>query len=292
MEITQELITPSKAKYLLTKNLSNRKLAPQHVAFLSRQMKLGEWSENGESIKFDVDGVLLDGQHRLLAIVQSNTSQNMLVVNNINSETFGTIDTGRPRSAADVLFKDKRKNHVLLSSCSRLILSFRELALSNNAVRSNYITNRAITDLVSSDIDLTKAVDFVVGHSNLKIILSPSIASFLYYQYTAHNAELGKEFLTLVSGGANSNVCPSHTIREFLIKSKLGKVKLDSMTMICLTTKYFMLFCAGSESKKMSNKFDLDAIEYFIKDSDRLAKFRAKSFAENPYYLLGRLRAS
>jgi hypothetical protein len=73
-------------------------------------MKRGYWALNHQPIAFDEEGNLLDGQHRLAAIVRSGKTIRMLVARNVPRE-FGsdgdkhfvqeTIDGGKPRSIGD-----------------------------------------------------------------------------------------------------------------------------------------------------------------------------------------------
>ena len=73
-------ITPAMAEKWLAKNLGNRHVRESHVATLVRDIRDGNWRQTGEAIKFDWDGRLIDGQHRLHAIVAAQTATRMLVV--------------------------------------------------------------------------------------------------------------------------------------------------------------------------------------------------------------------
>jgi len=103
-----EIWTPDAAKQALEANTKNRKLYDMTVSLYAREMKNGNWSANGESIKFDASGRLVDGQHRLNAIVRSNTNQSICTVRNLPPEdsTFTTIDSGMKRTTASVLAMD------------------------------------------------------------------------------------------------------------------------------------------------------------------------------------------
>jgi hypothetical protein len=59
------------------------------------------YGNNGESIKFDVDGFLKDGHHRLTAIKESGTTQTMLVITGCGHTE--TIDKGKSRSMKDTM---------------------------------------------------------------------------------------------------------------------------------------------------------------------------------------------
>lgn len=104
MKIDRILITPELARQWLDKhNGHNRKASLSHIGFLANQMKAGKWMDTGDSIKFAENGDLLDGQHRLMAIVKSGISIEQVVAREIQNEAFQVIDTGKLRSGADTL---------------------------------------------------------------------------------------------------------------------------------------------------------------------------------------------
>lgn len=96
-------ITPGLAKKWLAQNTHNRNLRQRVVNGYATDMRAGNWVEDGQSIKFSATGVLLDGQHRLSAIVQSGVTLRMLVVSNLPETTQDTMDTGAKRVLGDVL---------------------------------------------------------------------------------------------------------------------------------------------------------------------------------------------
>ncbi|MCJ8601074.1 hypothetical protein MWH03_00570 [Klebsiella pneumoniae] len=96
-------ITPEIAAEMLEHNVKNRPLSPSRIAMHAAAMKAGEWALNGEAIKFDVTGRLMDGQHRLKAVIQSNVAIQTAVIRGLPPQSINTLDTGKNRSAADVL---------------------------------------------------------------------------------------------------------------------------------------------------------------------------------------------
>ncbi len=98
-----ELITPSLAKSYVDDLAHNRGLVEAHVHGLAAQMKAGAWDENGQGIIFDTKGRLIDGQHRMTAVIEAGIPIKMLVVRGVESSAFDTIDTGRGRGGRDVL---------------------------------------------------------------------------------------------------------------------------------------------------------------------------------------------
>lgn len=97
-------ISPANAaKILDAKNIQNRSISKTKVYEYTKAMRNGDWLFNGDSIRVSSEGVLLDGQHRLTALVKSNTSQYFVVIENMHKEVGLTIDTGKNRSGGDVL---------------------------------------------------------------------------------------------------------------------------------------------------------------------------------------------
>src|SRR4051794_7777218 len=65
------IVTPELAKeWLAMITRSQRKLRPGHVRMIARDIKEGRWLLTGESLIFDRDGGLLNGQHRLSGIIE------------------------------------------------------------------------------------------------------------------------------------------------------------------------------------------------------------------------------
>ena len=96
-------ITPELASHWLSKNTDNRKLRKYRAADLAEAMKDGKWASNGESISFDTRGVLVDGQHRLQAILNSGIRATIAVVLGVDPKARPTVDTGLKRTASDNL---------------------------------------------------------------------------------------------------------------------------------------------------------------------------------------------
>lgn len=100
MKVKVQKITPAIAKKMLEKNTNNRRIRDHHVWKLSQAMERGTFMENGDPIRMNGDQ-LLDGQHRLNAIVRSGKSYHFVVVSGLPSEVFSTVDRGVKRSTQD-----------------------------------------------------------------------------------------------------------------------------------------------------------------------------------------------
>jgi hypothetical protein len=97
-------IDPTTAKAILdTRNGKNRPAKPNKVQQFAADMAKDRWGLTGDTIKFETNGQLLDGQNRLSASAKSGKSFRTHVVFGIDPALFGWMDIGKPRNAADVL---------------------------------------------------------------------------------------------------------------------------------------------------------------------------------------------
>jgi hypothetical protein len=78
-------------------------LHQQLVERLATAMSTGRWIETGESIKFDQDGYLLDGKHRLAAVLASGTEQMMLVARRVVASAAVLVNLGPVKDPKAVL---------------------------------------------------------------------------------------------------------------------------------------------------------------------------------------------
>jgi hypothetical protein len=93
-------ITPKMAITMLEESKKsggrNRNLRDRAVTRYADDMIAGRWQDNGQPIVFNGSAMILDGQHRLHAIVKSGIPQRTLVVRGVEGDAMLTIDTGIP----------------------------------------------------------------------------------------------------------------------------------------------------------------------------------------------------
>jgi hypothetical protein len=100
---TVKQVSPELATRWLEGNTHNRTLKQWLVDRFVRDMQADRWQLTHQGIAFDVDEVLIDGQHRLWAVVLSGKTVPMRVFFNEPIETMMAVDTGVSRSNFDVL---------------------------------------------------------------------------------------------------------------------------------------------------------------------------------------------
>jgi len=164
--MAKKLVTPEMAEKWLEKNEHNRKITPSNVNKIAKMMKENKWAYNGEGVIIGSNGTLLDGQHRLLAVVKAKKDVWMEVVENVEEiceytgvEVFATIDTGRNRSASDMIsIQTKGINALVATKIMQVIKAIDTKTLkkstsngTNVEVLSSFLENQELIEMYSED---------------------------------------------------------------------------------------------------------------------------------------------
>lgn len=108
-------VTPDMANEWLKKNEGNRPLRLHRAAFLARAIESGHWKLTHQAVAFTKRGRLLDGQHRLRAVILANRAVKMAVAYDVPEDAFAVMDAGLPRSMAERLHADKKETEIMRS---------------------------------------------------------------------------------------------------------------------------------------------------------------------------------
>jgi hypothetical protein len=107
-----EYVTPASARAMLDANTGNRAIRRAVVAQMARAILAGEWRITHQGIAIAPCGRLLDGQHRLNAIVEAGIPVLMAVARNVPADSFAVIDGGGvsagKRQLRDIMAADPR----------------------------------------------------------------------------------------------------------------------------------------------------------------------------------------
>jgi len=97
-------LTPSVATRLLERNIHNRKFSAKVIQKYVSEIRAGEWRLTHGGIGFNDRGELVDDQHRLHAIVRSQTTVSMLITLGLPAASQEKVDRQRRRTLFDALF--------------------------------------------------------------------------------------------------------------------------------------------------------------------------------------------
>ncbi|MBR4588441.1 MAG: hypothetical protein IKO30_09025 [Lachnospiraceae bacterium] len=146
----KEVFTPEKARLLLQRNHVNRKLSKGNVRAYSEDMSNENWNaRNGESIKIDKDGNLVDGQHRLKAIVLSGKTVKLWCLKNAPKDAV--YDSGRKRSLSDQISILKPEQEKIYSSTLFISVATYLITPDRRKVTTNEVVD--FTEKHKEDLD-------------------------------------------------------------------------------------------------------------------------------------------
>jgi hypothetical protein len=210
-------ITPALAAELLAQNGDNRVIKPLKVAHFAADMASNRWAFNGEPIIVSDTGELNDGQHRLTALVQADTTLSFLVVFGVPRDTRTTLDQGTARSASDYLAMEGRPYANNASTIARYVLAYERSEGRNLHFRTR-ITNAEVLDRVHTDEAITQAAAYAHRHVKAyRHIISHSVVATAYYLLTKIAPADAATYLEQVCIGENiERGDPAFTVRAAL----------------------------------------------------------------------------
>lgn len=192
-------VTPAMAEKWLGHNLHNRNVRPRVVAAYARAMQRGEWMLTGEAVKFAHNGDLIDGQHRLYAIVESQTSVKLLVVKGLLTEAQDVLDTGCARTAGDQLGLHGHASPQLLAATAKIVVLYETGRFYVDAHRKS-VSHREIIDRVSGDQLLAWSCNRARGVAR-DAYLRPSVAAAVIYELMKVDDEKAEQFFDRLADG-------------------------------------------------------------------------------------------
>lgn len=234
MKTSEEFITPKIAStWYPALNEKNRPLSLERVRIMADDMRHGRWKLNGETIKFSNEGKLIDGQHRLAAVIESGVSIHCLICRDVHISTFETIDTGKKRSAGDVIGMLGEDYHTQTASTLGVI----EDILTQSYQFHGRITNSRIKEMFEQFPEVRNSVKRV--HDKQKLVF-PSLLMGLDYLFRQVNPEAAEKFLNdFLSGAGLAFDDPVHVLRERLMRNKMASAKMPKKPMAALIIKAF-----------------------------------------------------
>lgn len=211
------ILTPERAVELLEHNTLNRPLSDTHVHRIVRQILDGKWRFNGDTIKVADTGDVLDGQHRLWAIVEAKKPVETLVVYGIARDAFSTIDTiRRSRSGGDTLALNGATRHRnIIASALQWLLRWQRGVLEEFQSPQNKIENSDIEEAWAAHPMIVNAVERAM---KLRSLANPSVLGFVYYVVANRNEELAERMMATLENPAAIPVAdPFYKLREYFL---------------------------------------------------------------------------
>jgi hypothetical protein len=232
-QVEVETITPARAKELLGVNTHNRHVKDRHVATLAASIERGDWQLNGEMIRLDTKGNLIDGQHRLLAVVKANKSIKSFVGTGFPVGSQETLDTGKARTLSDVLKLRGEANYAALGAAARKVWAYERYGLPLIVGSHRAPTIQEAIETIERHPGLRNSTDLIGGSGRLREVrgepgyggtrasklMEISAVIALHYLMALADEDDANAFWEGVGSGVNLEATdPRYVLRERLIK--------------------------------------------------------------------------
>ena len=260
MQIQKILITPSSAAAYLEANIKNRAVKQPTLLRYVSDMAAGRWkADTGEMIKISKTGVILDGQHRLMAVVKSKTNVYFHVITDLEDSVFDVLDTGSMRNGSDVFNINGVKYNSVLPAMIQL---YEFLKTNRVAVRgtqkNNRHTNAVLLTLYNEDPLFwdNVAKKSYYWYAQFARVLNTHTIGGMYATFSDINQEDADNFMQQLCSGLNITNNTIGLLRNKIIQDRLSVKKMDIGTRNNLIIKTWNNFRKGTELTLL--KFDAD----------------------------------
>lgn len=247
-----EMLTPERARQLLRVNGHNRKISDSRVRRFAHDMANGYWHLNGQGIVLSESGELLDGQHRMLAVILAGVSVPMLVVQGVDTESFRTMDSGEGRKFKDTLAVDRYANPEMLAAAVRLLHSY-EIGTPHAISGFLNPTNSQLAETVEKHPDLGESCAFIQERiapkgATARRVLPPATGVVLHYLLRRRDRAVADDFMhRLLTGIDLSSTSPIYRLRERLLEKRSDFRSLRQRDRAALVIKVWNIVQSGRE---------------------------------------------
>lgn len=188
------LVTPELAKKWLGWNTRNRTARHPLITKYARDLTEGRFPFTGDGAKFAHTGLLLDGQKRFMAVVETGIPMLMNITCGLLEETQAYMDNNDKRSAADVLQLQGVPNSKNVAAVARsLFLLWNKREPSRTETCELYRENEPLIQKSMHYLHMASAEGIKGGTMH-------SVAWFLFAQV---DEEAANQFMTTLITGLN-----------------------------------------------------------------------------------------
>lgn len=228
MSYTVEIVGPETAAAWLASSAGNRRLRLRHIRNLASEMTAGQWHPHGGSaVKFDRNGRLVDGHHRLSAVISCGRAVQMHVLRGADENAQNYEVAGIGWTNADILERKGIKYSSLVASAGKVITTL--LAIESGRFQSmqsgNNLTPAEIRSTLSGCADLEHFVKEVFPYGKNRFPISVSeLSGFVFFAHTNPSTINPKasEFIRLLTFGENIGTGhPAFALRGRMLDSNL-----------------------------------------------------------------------
>ena len=209
--------------FLDTRSSGQRTIKAHHIRMLDSQLNNGCMMLNGETIVFDFNGCMVNGQHRCQSVVNTGVSFDVIVIRGVDPACVKTFDGGVKRSGGDYLKGLGYPNAADLSTAVGMLYRYEHGDPFNYNIA---MSNPLIDEVLNKHEGLSDSVSFNYGCRALCFgLANPGFAHYLFHGRDAKAADA--MFRSLGSGQDLKASNPILTLREHLIRMRRMEYRVE-----------------------------------------------------------------
>ena len=235
-------LTAKEAQKLLAKNTHNRTVREELVYLYASEIQEGRWLFNGEAIKISRTGVILDGQHRLLAlsICDEGASITTLLVTGLADSAQSTMDQGVKRNASDILSLAGIENvdSQVAAGIKVFMIWEADLLFSETKATRALTSSPAMLAWAQKNPNTVELIHYGVRFRNIPIRNGVLLA--FYAKAKLAHGDTVDAFMTALLDGTDLHAgSPVLALRNRLIKIRANSVRLSDRDAIGILINTF-----------------------------------------------------
>lgn len=221
------MVDPATALRWLSRNKKNRNVRQSVVARYRADMAEGRWTFAADPVRFDTDGNLIDGQHRLTALseLDKGVTIPMLVVRGLPADAQDVMDQGVKRTPGDQLALHGIKHANRIAAAIKQFIAWDSGYLfRDNKLMSQISATRVVewAEANPGDVAFLQRINSLTRQNDAP----PSIAEAAAIAFGRIDAEAAVEFFTLLARGAGTAGHPIVTLDKRLQSVRRNGVKM------------------------------------------------------------------
>lgn len=255
------VVTPEIADFWLSPeiNRSNRKVMLRHVKDISRDIANDRWMLNAQPISFtkdpfggDVEGLrLLNGQHRLRAVVDAGMEIEVPIAVNVSEDAFATFDTHAKKL---VRTGDQSK-----PIDDRVMMAAARLQWREDQDISAYGTGPSPTasEFIDTLARHPKMADYFprARRRGMVEMGSAGVMTYFMYRVNREDPQIAPDFLDDLEFGENLTVDnPVHRLRQEILKGRQKMSRKEILARLLATWEDYRKYRDGNYKTRQQGK--------------------------------------
>lgn len=232
-------ITPLMAEEILSRNEKNRPKSASTVKKYAEEMRSGRWVQTGIPLVFSKSGSLLDGQHRVAAIIENGSPQSFYCVFGVEDAAFAFIDQGKKRTASDIFAIHGVPHYTAMSAAVRWVWAYETkrmyygysglaggVTLSPDQLYDVYLKHERLQESVPI------ARTFAVSR-----LAAPSLMVGLHYLCACKSRQQADDFFLKVGDGVGftNKTEPAYRLHRFLTDNVMSSRPVRGVHVAAIT---------------------------------------------------------